>query len=334
MHDINELKRAIVNLREEDAKAILFQIFLREGISKDDPFNRKLNTMKQLLLEMAEENPAQKTVHIVFNNLIAESIRTAFAKSKFLKSDKIITMPDTLLFMGPLYEYMTTAGQVARLNWFNEHVPHDNNEFDNLFSEVAQAIAEMKKIAPQCEIVIWTAHNATEQTAMRLVLALLADHTNEISLFNVFHAFHSTHTYPQLMEENYPSFTSDLSVEQCLDLYSYYEVRPIKPAKLEHLQQEGTALMQSESDRIRTWEFNELWHNDDESFDDKQILQYIEENMPQATLIADIISDITVKIQGPRRNTWLMYRIKQLVESGALIAEGELTDRFTRVKRG
>lgn len=99
LENINQLKQAIRNLSEADAKSMLFLMLLNSKVSEE----KKLD-MQQSIIKMAEDmqttnNP--QTGHIVFGDSPGRSLKAAFRNTVYEKTEDVIILPDNF-FVGPV----------------------------------------------------------------------------------------------------------------------------------------------------------------------------------------------------------------------------------------
>ncbi|KRF54795.1 hypothetical protein ASG97_05215 [Bacillus sp. Soil745] len=96
METIDQLKRAISKLDEREVKALLNLIFIRSEQCEGDEMIRILQSMKQSLFQVSrneEKIERPQTVHIVFGDSPAGSLKFAFRKTTYAKQKKSLCYP-------------------------------------------------------------------------------------------------------------------------------------------------------------------------------------------------------------------------------------------------
>ncbi len=340
----NQLKQAIANLSEVEAKSLLFQLFSRGEMNEPAQFVIELREMKQSLMSITSTNHAQ-TVHIVFGDSIAGYLGGAFHDTAYKETEEILVLPD-ILSVGPVIGLHTKEGIETRFQWLKDRFQDAINERDAYMHGMMEAVERIEAIPSYQDIVIWTGNNAHEQTGLRLVLALLKDKWNTVFILNTFTAFHELYIYPELAEENYPKTSSGLSSDELLLFYEQYDMRPIRQAKREALCKEGWNMLLEEgysmpSDEpylIRTWEHNELWHYTNIDRDDDFIIacakrMHAEEGRSDFIKAARVVGEVLGNMEQYRGDDWIEYRLRCLIEQGVFDYEGDLKEmRLYQVK--
>ena len=329
MENINQLKQAISKLNEREVKALLNLIFICAEEYEEDAMIKILQSMKKSLIQVLrneEEIEHRQTVHIVFGDSTAGSLKAVFRNTTYSKTEEIIVLPH-ILSVGPIESLHTTKGIENRFQWLKEHYRDDFNDLEEYKQGMLNAIEKIKGIAPYQQILIWTCENAAEQTGLRIVLYLLKDKVNEVFELNTFKAFHELYTYPMLEEEQYPRTSGELVPEKLLQFYEQFELRPMNCAKRHALLDEGRNLLLSES-LLRTWEHNELWHSDVER-DDGFIIQcakklHKEQSKHDYMKAARLIGEVIGHMQQYTGDEWIEYRLRDLIAKEIFVYRGDL----------
>lgn len=336
MKKANQLKQVITKLSEQEAKSLLFQLFLQAETNEPVQFVTELGEVKHSLMTTTPTNHAQ-TIHIVFGDSTAGSLRVAFHDTPYKETDEVLVLPD-ILSIGPVKGLHTKEGIQARFQWLKDRFQDAINERDAYMFGMMEAIERIKAIPSYQDIVIWTGNNAHEQAGLRLVLALLKDKWNTIFILNTFTAFHEIHIYPALAEENYPKTSNELSPDELLLFYEQCDLRPLRQTKREALckegwnmlLEEGHSMLSNEPYLIRTWEDNELWHNTDIDCDDDLIITCAKkmhaegEETSGFIKAARVIGEVCGHMEQYRGDEWIEYRLRYLIEQGIFEYEGDL----------
>lgn len=329
MEHINQLKQAISKLNEREAKALLNLIFIRAEQYEEDEMIRILQSMKESLIQVwrsEEKIEHRQTVHIVFGDSPAGSLKAAFRNTPYAKTEEIIVLPH-ILSVGPIESLHTKKGIENRFQWLKEHYRDDFDDLEEYKQGMLNAIEKIKGIAPYQQILIWTSENAAEQIGLRIVLYLLQNKGNEVFELNTFKAFHEHYTYPMLEEEQYPRTSGELTPEKLLQFYEQFELRPMNCAKRQALLDEGRNLLLSES-LLRTWENDVLWHSDVER-DDNFIIHcakklHKEQGKHDYMKATRLIGEVIGHMQQYTGDQWIEYRLRDLIAKEIFVYRGDL----------
>lgn len=305
---------------------MLFMLLVNSEVSKE-----MLLHMQQSIIKMGEEKHGTKnaqTVHIVFGDSPGGSLRAAFRETDYDQTEEIIVLPD-ILSVGPMKDLHIEAGIEARYQWFNDRYYVEGDDLEQYKYRMLEAVEKVKNIPPHQDIVIWTCQNAHEQTGLRLVLAMLKDKLNSVFVLDTFTAFHEIHEYPQLAEDHYPKTSGELTSEALRLFYEQYELRPLQKAKRQALCGEGSRILLDDYDLIRTWEHQELWHNNNVDRDDAFIIDcakrlHEEDGQVEFQKSARLIGEVLGHMEQYRGDEWLEYRLRCLVEQGVFTYRGDL----------
>ena len=332
LDNTNQLKQAITKLSDIDAKSLLFQLFLQAETNEPGQFVKKLREIKQSLM-IAQPVGHPQTVHIVFGDSTAGSLQVAFHGTAYEETEEVLVLPD-ILSVGPVKGLHTKEGIQARFQWLKDRYQDAINERDAYMHGMTEAIDRIKAIPSYQDIVIWTGNNAHEQSGLRIVLALLKDKWNTVSILNTFTAFHELYTYPALAEENYPQTSNG---QDLLLFYEQFDMRPVRPEKREALckegwnmlLEEGHSMLSNEPYLIRTWGDNELWHNTNIDCDDDFIItcakrMHAEEETFDFIKAARVVGEVCGHMEQYRGIEWIEYRLRCLIEQGIFEYEGDL----------
>ncbi|MFE0508146.1 DUF1835 domain-containing protein [Peribacillus butanolivorans] len=286
--------------------------------------------MKKSLIQVSrneEKKEHPQTVHIVFGDSTAGSLKFAFRKTTYAKTEEIIVLPD-ILSVGPIESLQTKEGIENRFQWFKENYRDDFKNLEEYKQGMLKAIEKIIAIPPYQKVIIWTCENAAEQTGLRIVLYLLQNKVNDVFELNTFKAFHEFFTYPMLEEEQFPRSSGELTPEKLLQFYEQFELRPMNFSKRNALSDEGQNLMLIEN-HLRTWEHGELRDSNIERGDDFIIHcakklhkeQDTYDYMKSARLIGEVIGHM----QQYTGDEWIEYRLRDLISKEIFEYRGDLS---------
>ncbi|KWW21971.1 DUF1835 domain-containing protein [Peribacillus sp. FSL E2-0218] len=274
-----------------------------------------------------EKKEHLQTVHIVFGDSTAGSLKFAFRKTIYAKTEEIIVLPD-ILSVGPIESLQTKEGIENRFQWFKENYRDDFKTVEEYKQGMLKAIEKIIAIPPYQKVIIWTCENAAEQTGLRIVLYLLQNKVNNVFELNTFTAFHEFFTYPLLEEEQFPRSSGELTPEKLLQFYEQFELRPLNFAKRNALSDEGQNLMLI-GNHLRTWEHGELRDSNIERGDDFIILCAKKLHKEQGTYdymkSARLIGEVVGHMQQYTGDVWIEYRLRNLISKEIFEYRGDLS---------
>ncbi|WP_162805764.1 DUF1835 domain-containing protein [Sporosarcina sp. PTS2304] len=314
---MQNIQQAINRLTEHEAKKLLQTLFSQTEQLDDEALGKVVRTIRQSLSATRKEHQL-KTVHLVFHPALAGALRHTFKK---VPSEQIISFPD-ILSVGPVEALHTQEGIEQRFRWLREHLrgPHDQQEF-------TRAVETIHHIPPHVPILIWTSNNAAEQTGLRFAAYLLQDAPNEISELNTKDAFDALH----VAVDGYTidiRHSGELSPEQLHDIYAHVKPWQWNPIRRAAIEEEGMSLMYDEF-LLRKWEYGELWSADEERHDAfvmKCAKELQKENSGEYFQAIGLIGKAFGELEDYTGDSWIEYRVRELIRQGDLEVRGDLTD--------
>lgn len=326
VENIIRLKQAISKLSEAQAKSMLFLALVNGKSSKD---------LQQLILHETEDSLDAQTVHIVFGDSPAGSLKAAFKNTDYEKTEDVIVLPYNLS-IGPLKDIHTASGVEERLEWFRQRYNVEDDGLEHYVTQMLTGIGKISNLLPQQQIVIWTCQNASEQTGLRLVLALLEGKENTVRVIDTFKAFHEKNRHPQVVD--YPRTSGELNAEQLLTFYEQLGMNHLVNDTRQVLSKEGKDLLANDTHILRTWTGNKLLHSAYENRDDDFIIacaqrMYEEDGMVTYKKSARLIGEVIGHMQQYTGDEWIEYRLRTLIKQGVFSYRGDLKAmRFYEVK--
>lgn len=192
--------------------------------------------------------------------------------------------------------------------------------------KITKTLEEIDAIPGDVPIVIWTAENAEEQTAMRYFMYLLKEKPNEILLINTSlvrqelfttndnqHFYHTAMIHPEKLKEMYEKNVAKLLSDE----------------EKSHIRKEWIALSESKA-VLRIWQNREITFVNESHFDSFIITTiqklHAEHGHKDFILAAKIIGEVLNLLEGNVFDAFLEYRIRELVYNGVFEIKGILKD--------
>lgn len=328
------MKDMINHLEDTELKSLLLQVFLRiqtveerKGYSEQQFFLDVKNTYNDLLAtknNQASSKQAQfHTTNIVFSDSAACSLEITLIKSDLIQQENIINVSD-LFSIGPLWNLHTPEGINHRYNWLRTHINIDEKQLLTYEYNFEQYLLSLKQIPNDHKIIIWIGENAHEQAALRLILYVLKEKTNEIMLININEAYKMHFDLAEM--ESPPRHMGEISTKQLKQMYENKgNGHVVTQLERKVFEQQWLQLCQ-QKDVLRIWENNEIV-NVPENYYDGYIIDKVKESheknnhkdfIKSARIIGKVMGHLNQYIGAQ----FIEYRVIRLIMNGVLDMEG------------
>lgn len=258
-------------------------------------------------------------VHIVTSESAAGSLRFSMKGPK-----TVIGFPDALS-IGPLRKLDEKTGQALRAEWLSANI-NDGESAEDYMEKFRHALQQIKEIPQHVPIYLWFGDNALEQTGLRFYLYLLRDKPNDI------YGMNTTQLYQKhfASENGSAFFHTGLLNSKILKLFLEKEgtAEAWSAEARTYFQQQWQALAETDG-MLRVWKDGKL-QNVPEDHYDSLILETVEKLHNEQggdgfVLAARVVGYIVAEMDEFIDYFFLEYRIRQLVDVGALEIEGMTT---------
>ncbi len=332
---LHEIKDAIHHLEEKELKSLLLQFFLRmqiveeeKGYSEQQFFLDMKNTYYDLLaykknMESVEQQTLFRATHIVFGDSPTGSLKISLKELGVQQQEKILAFSD-LFSIGPIWSLHDAQGIANRYQWLRTHINMDDEVLSNYEDVFKKTIVNIEQIPSHHPIIIWAGENAHEQTALRFILYIVKEKTNDIFIM------HTNKAYKMHVERKGSDFTplhmGELSSEQLKHMYENEKKGcPLTQTERKTLEQQWEQLCEGQ-EVLRIWEKNKI-RSVPETFYDDYIIQTVEqfhqkkqnnEFIKSARIIGEIIGHLNQYVG----DQFIEYRIRRLIVDGVFDLEG------------
>ena len=206
--------------------------------------------------------------------------------------EKVIAFSD-VFSVGPVGQLHEKAGLSNRYEWLKKHINIDDEILDSYQDKFNNTISEINAIPIDTPIIIWIGENAHEQTALRYVLYILKEKTNDIFVMDTTSKHKNQFKCPET--EFFPLHTGEISPDKLRLIYE-------KNRKNNSLTQNERKKFEKDWEQLSTkQEVLRIWKN-------KMI------NSVNESYYDDYIIDTTRKIHIERKNN-------EFIKSARLIGE-------------
>ncbi|MGA9226761.1 MAG: DUF1835 domain-containing protein, partial [Mesobacillus sp.] len=324
---IEDLRRSIQQLSENDAKSILLQTMIRVKMIRES--NESPGQMIEDLLSWCNEiedslqndqvvERDYKTVHLVCGESAAGSLRFTLGHEHM-----IIGFPD-FFAVGPIEKLHTKAGLQRRYDWLRDHLNFSDDYFEEEYeNRYSSTLAEIEAIPPHVPIVIWTAENADEQTGIRYLFYLIKEKTNDIYLINTTTAYQelfNTKEYQYLY-----SHTGGPEPEKINEIFQKKSSSPLTQEERRRFEKEWMTLSESK-EVLRIWKNHSVIAVNEDYFDGLIITtaQKLHSKKSEKDFIkaARIIGEVYGRIDNHVGDAFLEDRLRALVYKGVFEIKG------------
>lgn len=261
--------------------------------------------------------------HIVFDARGAEGLSAAMDMDDSLDGETILIRDDYSI--GPLRDIFTEQGQENRRQWWSSISDgHDvqsgegtDEESDSLkLQRVIQRMGEEEFD----QIWIWVAPNAKDVCGYYWAIAQLKAFTGRIYVLHL-------NNLPFISDKGtvfYPAFLAEIPAKEFIKAKRLS--RPISAAEFETDPDEWQRIC-AEDKNLRLLEGGKKITQQEDDYYDKSLLNFLQ---PVFQKIPRTIHQYLLKSSEKTNETFLLWRLKQLVLSGVAEQQGEMVRQFVK----
>ncbi|MFD2442466.1 DUF1835 domain-containing protein [Bacillus sp. CGMCC 1.16607] len=330
--ELEELKREIQDLSEEEVKSLLLHIFLRSNFLDNTEYSKEelvkdIHKMYRALFNRTkvetDKDWAPKRIHILFGPSPAGCLKVVL-KDLDIEGEHVISLWD-MFSVGPIWKLHEETGKKERFEWVKSSQNYSPEDFSEYEGSFRKTLNEIKMIPEYLPIIIWTADNAHEQTGLRYVLHLLKGRNNKIHIINTtkMHA-----KYFDRPEIHYVALHSgEISPERLKVIYEREQNGALTELERERYELDWLELADNR-ESLRIWENGKI-KSVPEDFYDSYIVskakrlhrrRNVEEYMKSARLIGEVLGHLEQYVG----DEFLEYRLRMLIDKGVFEFEGSL----------
>jgi hypothetical protein len=250
--------------------------------------------------------------HIVFDSKGAEILNSAMDMDESLDGEVILIQDD--YSVGPIQELFSHEGRTERKKWWNlihgEIIESSQAESDSdLLTKILQRMEEEEFD----QIWIWMAPNTRDVSGYFWLITQIKEFSGRIYLL-------SLNNLPFINEKGHVFYPVSLAEIPAREFVKAKKLaRPVTAAEFETDPDEWFRL-EAENKNLRLLEGGKKLVQQADDFYDKQILHFIQ---PVFQKVQRTIHQILQKSSEKLNETFLNWRLKQLVEAGLAELQGE-----------
>jgi hypothetical protein len=270
-----------------------------------------------------DKNTHCKAVHIVFSDSPAGSLRIVLKELGLQDEEKVITFSD-IFSVGPVWRLHEKTGLSNRYEWLKKHINIDDEIIDNYQDEFNNTISEIKAVPKDAPIIIWIGENAHEQTALRYVLYLLKEKTNDIFVMDTTSKYKSQFAIPET--DVFPLYTGETSHDKLRLIYEKNrKSNSLTQKEREKFEKEWEQLSANQ-EVLRIWE-NKRIQNVNQTYYDDYIINtarkiHIERKNNEFIKSARLIGEVMGHLNQYIGDQFFEYRVRYLIVNGIFEIEG------------
>lgn len=328
---VRELKEFVKSSSEDEVKSLLFQILLKISIEEqtEEELGKDLKkTYRNFLNNKYEQKRLEnekdyKVVHIVFGDSSSGSLKNTLKDLELQDKEKVIYFSDNFS-IGPIWKLEEDIGLTHRYKWLMNHINLDEEYLFNYQNTFSVTLLKIYAIPDNVRINIWAGENSDEQTALRFVLFLLGNKTNDIFLMN------TTTNYKNHFSTSDFGFlhlhTGGIAPDNLRGIYEGNRtIQPLSQEERKRYKNEWVELS-IQKNYLRVWEDKKICNVDEDYYDEYIIntakaLHTERENkdfMKSARLIGEVIGNLNQAIG----DQYFEYILIHLAIKGVFEIEG------------
>ncbi|PPA69534.1 DUF1835 domain-containing protein [Jeotgalibacillus proteolyticus] len=258
-------------------------------------------------------------IHLIFGAAAAGSLKYALRKG----NHKIIEFPIDFS-VGPFTNIHQQSGIDNYFSWVKSAYHPVWGFYKEDQATCSQSLQQVEEIEDGEQVTIWTSENASEQIGLRISCFLLKDKEVELRLINTSDAMED---YTKLEDvQIHIRHTGECVPEQLAHFYKHSTCSISEKMKSNYVKG-GERLVSSEG-VVRSWINGEIVE-ERESRDDRFILESairLHSEMPEQEFInaTSLVGEVIGHSKQTISDSWIEYRIRQLIHSNYLAYEGDL----------
>ncbi|MCA1055688.1 DUF1835 domain-containing protein [Rossellomorea aquimaris] len=264
-------------------------------------------------------------IHLLFSQSTAGCLKITLSQMGLGNTHNVYSLWDQFS-VGPIKDLHVEKGLNERFRWKHTHLTNEWNELEECERNYKKMWVGLDKIPKGEPITMWVGENAHEQTGLRYGVFLLKER-KDIDLFVI----NTTEKYIKLFKQPkrfyIPYNSAEIPPEKMAVIYDYSKY---DPPLTDHERDDLISDWKNastENELLRLWRVGRLEGASEDTFDSfildtvkKLMSDKNHEYMKAGRVVGDVIGHIDQTVG----DTFIEYRLRNLIEIGALEAEGDL----------
>ncbi|NRS16304.1 DUF1835 domain-containing protein [Brevibacillus sp. HB1.4B] len=262
--------------------------------------------------------------HICFSLSAYGTLRSVFRKQNLLQTESIICIEDDFS-VGPLHQLETATGMNERIEWihsfFKQVEPISNEDLTTIKAYLLRNLTLPSQVPDGSSVILWYGQNASDSIGIRYVVSMLQDKNLSFEGIDIT-AFSVNCDYKvRNIDGNEVSYVlksaGALPPKLVVDAY---QVKKNMPAPLvQSLILEWEKWSQSDS-TLRVYKQGEVLEVSEDYYD-ALLLEHASNKFQKAARVIGTVMGESDQCIG---DTYLTYRVHELIKQGLLQYQGEL----------
>lgn len=267
-------------------------------------------------------------MHIAFGDSAAGNVKAAlkiYGQHALENNQPVNTLLENAALLpcsdrfsiGPVFEMDLPMGFYERISWIGNFLEEtlepemSLDDVDDMLERISDFYKKLAWIENNHNVVLWHSPNVTEQIGIRLVSALLPN----CQLFEVPFNLSEKHIEKLAVK---PTCIGECPTEILTELCNY--IQPVEQAKRDLWLTEWQTLMQTEG-LLRIWNGTDVQTVSEEYFDAALIEKCNEQFQSALRIVGEVLAEGVCEACCD----YLTLRLRQLIKTGVLKVEGDLT---------
>ncbi|MFJ8415504.1 DUF1835 domain-containing protein [Bacillus paramycoides] len=265
------------------------------------------------------------TIHIVFGDSACGNLKSAFSKSNEYKNEQIICINEDFS-VGPIYKLETNEGIQERKQWLKEVLTKTGSILDKDYIEWIETTLNKNshisaKVPTDSKVIIWHGENVSDEIGLRFVASLLQNKNIQFEEVNVTeYSRHIEYKVPDLQNKEIPHVIKSLgTMPPELTLDALQKKKNMSHLTIESLINDWEKWSQTK-DVLRILLNGELVAVSEDYYD----MSILEKTQKEYQKASYVVGDVMGESDQCIGDTYLAFRVYQLIQQGKLNYQGEL----------
>ncbi|WP_211748232.1 DUF1835 domain-containing protein [Paenibacillus sp. Marseille-Q4541] len=326
-----QLKKLVQEMDDQDVRqgllAFLYTVkeYKEEGKHSDSFMTEIVQLYKELTITPEETakrrlvpNQNTDTVHIVFGESTAGSVRQVIKQLGLQESDGIICFPD-LFSVGPIWKLHEPEGRLYRKEWIRNHLDPEYTDDNYAFTGELNPIEMVQQIPEQAQIVIWGGNSAHERIGSRYVQYLLREYRNQMIEINAVDICERKYN---IADDQKYFHTGEIAIDKLIEVFlEIKRIPPLTNVERDNYEQEWM-IYAGTKQVLRLWmdgEINTVEQNHLDEYLLHTVYKLQSRSNPEAFLkAARIIGEAIGYFDEYIGDSFFEYRLRSLIYEGKL----------------
>lgn len=262
-------------------------------------------------------------IHITFGDSAYGNLKYAFQQNNEYKNEKIICVNEDFS-IGPINRLVSIEGMQERKKWLKDVLTTtgpatDIDYLDWIETTLQQNSQIAEEIPSHSKVILWYGENASDAIGIRFVLSLLQEKNIQFEVVNItYFSHHIEFKVQDSQNKKIPYVLKSLAAMPSKFIFEALQIKKeLSQEQVHNLIQDWETCSQSNG-VLRILE-NRKIASVSESYYDAAILEHTSNKYQRASRI---VGEVMGTSEQPIGDTYLNYRVHQLIQKGNLVSQG------------